>query len=201
MNKIWKIVLVMAVVIAIIGLFTPTGKNVKDSVLGQITDTSFFDYFDASTGYKVSGSNVMSGTQYLLGSYAETPLSTSFTTSTDTPCIIISPSATSTLISAVAQFTSATGTDLFVQWGKAASGDSESHATSTALTSEFVIDNTGDDIPPILIASSSPLTGYGYIFAPSTNLVLKVAAKNVEPSGSKVTMSLTGTCKTKWLTN
>ena len=197
--------LVVVAVIAIIGLFTPIG-SVATKSLGQITDTFTGDYFNATAGFQIAGTAVVSSSNYNVSGVTVYPNSASFTTGTTTPCIIASPSATSTLTFASVQVTTATGTDVLIDIAKAGAGDSRDHATTTLLASTFEWDaNAKGDASngnANITASSSPLAGNSYVFAPNTNLVVKMASKNLEADGTaKTTFSLSGTCKANFLVN
>lgn len=116
-------VALVAIVIAVIALFTPVqGK----SLFGQITDTSFFDVFDATTGYKLAGTTFLSSTGLTLptgatsivgsgvtsvtyGNYTATYAHASLNTASTTVCTLgPSPAATTTLASFAMNVTTST---------------------------------------------------------------------------------------------
>lgn len=110
---------VIAIVIAIIGTQTPTGHIVVEQTTqkaGTILDTSFFDYFQATTGFQLG--NQRSGLLTTAGGVVS--CSTSGTValvsgSLPATCTITSTGASSTVI-ALGPFTaSSTLTQLFVQ--------------------------------------------------------------------------------------
>ena len=123
---------------------------------------------------------------------------TGFSQATDTPCVVTSPSATSTLLSAVMQFNEATITPLEIEFAK---GARESFATTTRIGSLYELAAFGDEKKlglTTIIASSTPLSGDGdaHIFNPVENLVVKWAIKNTDDRID----SLDGFCNVVWET-
>lgn len=84
---------VVAIVIAIIGVFTPTGR----SMFGTIYDTFTGDYFNATQGFQIKGVTVLSTTTQTNNGVTTTYGKSTLTTATTTPCAILSPAATTTL--------------------------------------------------------------------------------------------------------
>ena len=143
----------------------------------------------------------------------------SFTQGTSTVCSILSPAATSTLVSAKVQMTVATDTDLFFGWGRGTG--SRDFATTTlydrsATTSvgvSFANNATGaDDFLHSVYATTgvdSIDTANKFdpqnrsvrtnpIFSPNDRFNVRVAAKNVDiisPETDAITFNLTGSCE------
>ena len=116
-----------------------------------------------------------------------------------TLCAIASPAATSTLIFASAQITSATSVDSFIDIAKS----STAFATTTLLGTTFEWDaNAKSDLGGTIVASTSP-TGNAIIFPPRNWLVIKGMAKNLQADdGTGVpALGVNGTCKAVWVTN
>ena len=128
--------------------------------------------------------------------------SNSFVQATSTICGYVGPAATSTLLSATAQMTVATDTDLFVEVFKLAKNGyaTSSQAITSATTSGEQIGttlvwkaNADGDRGLTLVASTSQ----DVVFAPYEQLVVKVSAKNNNDANASK-MSLTGACKPLW---
>lgn len=83
--------ILIAVVLAIIGIFTPVGQTV-DQKVGQIVDTFTGDIFDAGTSFKLSGTTVLSSTGLTIGT------SNTATTTTSVGCIQTTATSTATPI-------------------------------------------------------------------------------------------------------
>lgn len=131
-----------------------------------------------------------------------------FNQGSTTACSIISPSATSSLVRATVQITSATATVLYVNIGRAVA---KSEATTTlwdaaaTSTPNFTWAKSGsvdDDFNPSVVASTSLTVEDGdllnnreVVFLPNQRLNVDLAAKNLEANAvASDTFNLTGTC-------
>ena len=122
-----------------------------------------------------------------------------FAQATNTPCVFVSPSATSTLKSFVADFREGTSTDLEVRVHRTAN---ETFATSSGVqvgTNWIWADNDDTtDLIPVLVASTSA-GNFPTTFQPNTNVVMTwgfLGRTNWE--GSTHVDSLTGYCNAVW---
>lgn len=116
-KKIALVALVLAI-IACVGYYFPvsTGgvqNHTKSEMsFGNVVDTSYFDYFDATTGYKLAGTTFLNATSFSLPSgvsaetingatitYSRNSAASGLNQGTTTPCAVQSPTtASSTLI-------------------------------------------------------------------------------------------------------
>lgn len=110
--------------------------------------------------------------------------SSKFNNASTTLCSFKLPSATSTLVSASLQVTTATATAIVVDLGEGAIYD----ATTTKIGTTYTVAATAQDT---IIASSSPAAGATTLLSPSNYLNYKFGSSAITPT----TNSLAGTCK------
>lgn len=178
---------VVAIVIAIIGIFTPVGHMAA----GQILDTFSGDYFNATHSFQINGVNVFGTdsssvnypsniTSQKINGVTEYFLRGVFNPATTTPCVLPLPAATTTL--QTYSFNITTGTS---SAGSFVMGTSTTpYSTSTTpILSAFSVPAGGQ-----ATAMADP-TSNG-VLSPSLNLVLGMT------NGSAVSYgyTYTGTC-------
>ncbi len=150
-KNIWAGLLVV-LVIAIGAYFYPTVR----SSLGAIVDTSYFDFFDATTGYKINGTTVLSSTSGS-GFVATTcnilaNVSITATSSGRAFCTGVTGVTSGTKI--IAQFSTTTSALAADQWVIVGS-----QASSTAGAIEFELLNlTGGNAIPAAVSTRASST-------------------------------------------
>lgn len=180
-------VALVALIIAIVSLI-----GFHSSKLGQITDTSFMDYFDATTGFRLAGTTFYNSSGLSIatpitttsstlnvGNVANTYSRTVLTSGTSTPCAIQSPAATTTLAGFTYQVTTATSSATYY--------DFATSTTAYATTSVFASRTYAGGVQFTAVVSS----GADWTVSPSTYVVAKGSAASPVTSGGIVTA---GTC-------
>ena len=164
-NKLFAVVLVVIVAIAIAGLYLPVGKSVVSQVVGAVSGPdTYFPY--------VANNDVQR--------YSERK---GYNAATTTICAFKSPSATSTLRFASAQFTTATSVASTVTIAKA--------TTAFATTTALAIANIGAGAQATIVATSTADT---WVIAPSNFVVVGM-------QGGVGTFSPVGTCEVEFVRN
>ncbi len=116
--------------------------------------------------------------------------SMAFNQATDTPCVLVGPSATSTLVSNINQINEATSVPMEIEIAKAAA---KSHATTTRLGSLYNMAAFSNEVnlgESTIVGSTTP----GAVFFPNQNLVVKWAFRNTDDRID----SLDGVCNAIW---
>lgn len=170
-----RVAAVVAIVIAIIGVFTPFGQAVSQQAAqkaGTILDTNYFDFFQATNGYQIG--NPQAGTINTGGGVVScgTTLTNALVSgSLPAACNVLSSTASSTVI-ALGPFTAtSTLTDLFLQ------------GIGGATTTDLLIATSTTPSPAVALTATSTLgeNVMGLAALPATAAFYSTAGDTIGP--------------------